>query len=71
MRQIRSAADSTWASNPAGRNRSVAGDATSARRQSSVAWQRRAAPDVACSRAGGRPGVAVAGLAVGAGQPGQ
>src|SRR5215471_17703435 len=53
MRQIRSAADGALASNPAARNRRVAGDATSARHQSSDSRRRRPAPGVASSRAGG------------------
>jgi hypothetical protein len=53
MRQIRSAAGSSRASNPAARHRRVAGDATSARPQSATSRQRLAAPGVTGSRAGG------------------
>ena len=53
MRQIRTAAGSARANNPAARNRSVVGDATTARLQSSVSRQRRAAPGVTGSTAGG------------------
>jgi Protein of unknown function (DUF2637) len=53
MRQIRCAAGSAGTNNPAGRNRSGAGDAASARPQASASLQRRATPGVTGSRAGG------------------
>ena len=71
MRQMRSAPGSARASNPAARHRRVAGDATSARPQSSVSPQGRATPGVTGSEAGGGRELQFAGLAVGAGQPGQ
>ena len=52
MRQMRSAPGSARASNPAARHRRVAGDATSARPQSSVSRQGRATPGVTGSEAG-------------------
>lgn len=71
MRQIRAAAHGALAGNPVTRNRSVAVDATSGRPQSSVSWQRRAAPSATGSQARGSRELQLQGLAMGAGQPGK